>query len=66
MKIGCLTTEQQVVVDTKIKSGYDFLGVTQSMLNGLPAFVLSKGRSLFVVNTLGYDEHYIGKTWKIN
>ena len=65
MEIVCLRPEQQVVVDRKIKDGYDYLGVTQSTLNGLSAFVLSKGKSLLVINTLGYNEHYIGKTWNI-
>lgn len=59
------TIEQQSVVNAKVTLGYEFIGYTKSLVNGLDCSVLSKGKHLVVVNTLGYDEHYQGKTWRI-
>lgn len=61
-----ITLEQQVVVESKMKNGYELFGTTKSLLNGMPAFVLNKGKHLVVINSLGYDEHFLGKTWKLN
>lgn len=61
-----MTDIQSVVTQAKIKDGYELLGYTTSILNGLTAPVLVKGGSTLVINTLGYDEHTKGKTWKLN
>ena len=61
-----MTNEQKAVVDSKLKLGYTKLGVVASILNGLPAYLLTKGRLTVVINSLGFDEHYIGKTWRLN
>lgn len=61
-----MTDIQSVVTQTKIKDGYELMGYTTSLLNGLVSPVLVKGRSTLVINTLGYDEHTKGKTWKLN
>ncbi len=61
-----LTNEQKVVVEYRISKGYELLGKTKSTLNGLDAFVVNKGRHLMVINSLGYDEHCQGMTWKIS
>jgi len=61
-----MTDIQSVVTQARIKDGYELLGYTESILNGLVAAVLVKGRSTLVINTLGYDEHTKGKTWKLN
>lgn len=61
-----MTNIQSVVTQAKIKDGYELLGYTTSLLNAMIAPVLVKGRSTLVINTLGYDEHIKGKTWKLN
>ena len=61
-----MTNVQSVVTQAKIKDGYELLGYTTSLLNGMIAPVLVKGRSTIVINTLGYDEHTRSKTWKLN
>jgi hypothetical protein len=61
-----MTDIQSVVTQTKIKDGYELMGYTTSLLNGLVSPVLVKGRSTLVINTLGYDEHTKGKTWQLN
>lgn len=61
-----MTNIQAVVTQAKIKDGYELLGYTTSLLNGIIAPVLVKGRSTLVINTLGYDEHIKSKTWKLN
>ena len=60
-----LTNEQKAVVEYRIKQGYVLFGKTVSIVNGLDAFIVSKGKHLMVVNSLGYDENYQGKTWRI-
>ena len=55
-----MTDIQSVVTQARIKDGYELLGYTESILNGLVAAVLVKGRSTLVINTLGYDEHTNG------
>jgi hypothetical protein len=57
--------EQQIVVECKVKGGYSILGVTKSIVNGVVSVVLVKGIHTLVINSLGYDEHYKGKTWMI-
>lgn len=59
------TKEQSCVVEARVKQGYEFFGKTKSTLNGLDAYILKKGKHLIVINSLGYDEHYQGKTWRI-
>lgn len=61
-----MTNIQSVVTQAKIKDGYELLGYTKSILNGELAPLLIKGRSTMVINTLGYDEHTKGKTWKLS
>lgn len=61
-----MTDIQSVVIQAKIKDGYELLGYSESSLNGLVAAMLVKGRSTLVINTLGYDEHIKGKTWNLN
>ena len=61
-----ITEVQKVVVEKRIKDGYELLGKTVSTTNGLASFVLNKGRHLVVINSLGYDEHFHGKTWNVN
>lgn len=60
-----LTNEQKVVVECRLNQGYELFGRTRSLLNGLDACVVSKGNHLMVINSLGYDEHTQGKTWRI-
>lgn len=60
-----LTNEQKAVVEYRVKQGYELFGKTTSMVNGLDAFVVNKGKHLMAINSLGYDEHYQGKTWRI-
>jgi hypothetical protein len=60
-----LTKEQQLVVEGRLTQGYCVLGKTFSTTNGLLAFVCVKGKHTVVINTLGYDEHSFGRTWKI-
>jgi len=60
-----MTNEQQVVVNSKINNGYMIIGNSVSMTNGLTVVILSKGKHTLAINTLGYDEHYVGKSWKI-
>ena len=60
-----ITNEQKSVVEYRISQGYELFGKTVSMLNGLDAYVVNKGKHLMVINSLGYDEHYQGKTWRI-
>lgn len=60
-----LTKEQEAVVEYRLNQGYELFGKTSSTLNGLDAYVINKGKHLMVINSLGYDEHYQGKTWRI-
>ena len=60
-----ITNEQKAVVEYRLNNGYELFGKTTSMLNGLDAYVVNKGKHLMVINSLGYDEHYQGKTWRI-
>lgn len=56
---------QSVVVNARVGMGYEIIGSTTSLLNGGKAIVIQKGRHFMVVNSLGYDEHVQGKTWRI-
>jgi hypothetical protein len=60
-----ITDEQKSVVEYRLSQGYELFGKTKSLLNGLDAYVVNKGRHLMVINSLGYDEHTQGKTWRI-
>ncbi len=57
---------QEVVVNQRIKNGYDLLGESYSYNSGQIVIVLTKGSHTIAINTLGYDEHFKGKTWKLN
>lgn len=57
--------EQEVVIQSRIKRGYEVLGTTRSLLNGLPATVLTKKSHIMVINSLGYDEHVKGMSWEL-
>lgn len=57
--------DQEIVIQSRIKQGYNLLGTTRSLLNGLRAYVLVKNTHTLVINSLGYDEHYKGKTWAL-
>ena len=60
-----LTKEQKVVVENREAQGYCVIGKTESLSNGLVAYVCTKGKHTLVINTLGYDEHMLGMIWKI-
>lgn len=60
-----MTNEQKQVVQSKLNDNYVILGFTKSLLNGLSSVCLTKGRHTVVINSLGYDEHFKGKTWKL-
>lgn len=60
-----LTEEQKAVVENRLSQGYELFGKTKSITNGLDSYVVNKGKHLMVINSLGYDEHYQGKTWRI-
>lgn len=60
------TKEQQTVVESRIISGYQVIGKSVSLLNGLASFVLVKGKHTISVNSLGYDEHTPNRTYKFN
>ena len=60
-----VTKEQQSVVKCKLQQGYVKLGESKSIVNGLPVILLVKGRHTLAVNSLGFDEHYVGKVWKL-
>lgn len=61
-----MTNEQEVVVCKKLQQGYKLFGFSTSIVNGLDVVILSKNRHTVAINSLGYDEHYKGKTWKLN
>lgn len=65
MKDSKYTELQQRVIQSKVNNKYEILGVTTSLLNGLPAAVLVKARHTVVINSLGYDEHVNGMSWKL-
>jgi hypothetical protein len=52
-----MTDEQLVVIETRLKFGYVNVGRTRSVINGLMAIVVQKGRHVMVINSLGYDEY---------
>lgn len=61
-----VTNEQKVVVESRLNDGYKLLGITRSMINGLDAYLICKGKHTMCINSLGYCEHYTGATWVIN
>ena len=60
-----MTNEQIAAIESKLKDGYVVFGETTSILNGLKAVMLVKGSRTVVINSLGYDEHTNGKTWRL-
>jgi len=58
-----VTKEQQDVVEKRIEMGYECWGVTNAQLNGLDAFLMVKGSHTMCINSLGYCEHYNGRTY---
>jgi hypothetical protein len=52
-----ISNEQRCVVESRLKGGYSMLGKTASVINGLTAFVVGKGRHTIIVNSLGYNEY---------
>jgi len=60
-----MTEIQKVVIDARLIIGYSILGETLSILNGLPAYLIVKGKHTLVINSLGYDEHLPGMSWKL-
>lgn len=58
-----ITDIQKVVVERRLTMGYELLGITTAQLNGLSAFVMQKGRHMMCINSLGYCEHYNGRTY---
>ena len=52
-----MTVEQLCVVQARIKSGYEKVGLTKSTLNGLLATIVCKGKHVMVINSLGYGEY---------
>lgn len=61
-----VTKTQEVVVKSRLNNGYKLLGKSVSLLNGFTCFVLVKEKHTIVVNSLGYDEHSQGISWKIH
>jgi len=60
-----ITEEQKAVCEYRYAAGYEMLGKTISLTNGLAAFVMCKGRHTMCINSLGYDEHYLGRIYKV-
>lgn len=60
-----ITEEQKSSVEYRVSQGYELFGRTKSLINDLDAYVVNKGKHLMVINSLGYDEHTQGKTWRI-
>lgn len=69
MPLKCIhyvTPEQKVVVEARLNNGYEMIGVTRSMINGLDAYLICKGKHTMCINSLGYCENYFGATWVIH
>lgn len=60
-----MTAEQMLVVNSRIKDGYCLIGKSVSIVNGLPLYLLLRSKHLLAINSLGYDEHFVGVSWKI-
>jgi len=56
---------QQAVCNGMVLDGYVVIGKSKSLVNGLDVILMSKGRHTIATNTLGYDEHTVGKSWRI-
>lgn len=56
---------QRAVCNRKVLDGYVVIGKSKSVVNGLDVILMSKGRHTVAINTLGYDEHTVGKVWRI-
>lgn len=56
---------QKIVVESRIRGGYSLVGNTRSIVNGLQAFMVVKGKHTMVINSLGHDEHVNGMTWRL-
>jgi len=61
-----MTKEQECVVKARTKDGYEILGKAVSTCVSSSVIILQKGKHTLAVNALGYDEHYFGKTWRID
>lgn len=59
------TDQQRIVVESRMKQGYVLVGKTASLVNGLTCYIVTKGKHIMVINSLGYDEHVFGITWNI-
>jgi hypothetical protein len=55
--------EQSVVVESRIAAGYVLLGTAKSTAAKGNVFLLQKSKHFLAINVLGYDEHFVGKTW---
>lgn len=60
-----MTTEQDCVVKARLKDGYEIVGKSTSETVTSDVILLQKGKHTLAINTLGYDEHYFGKTWNL-
>ena len=65
MKTKTMTHEQQIVVNARLAYGYELLGYSNAISTTGIVVVLEKGRHTLAINCLGYDEHYQGKTYKL-
>ena len=60
-----MTHEQQIVVNARLAHGYELLGYSNAISTTGIVAVLRKGSHTLAINSLGYDEHYQGKTYKL-
>ena len=66
MNMDYETERQKIVVEAQLQDGYELLGASKpSYVNGLKVFVVVKGRHTMAINSLGYDEHVPGRTYKL-
>lgn len=54
---------QEIVVTSRLNSGYNYIFGVHSKLNDLGCILLQKGRHIMSINSLGYDEHIVGATY---
>ena len=60
-----MTDIQKIVVDRKIKDGYQKIGVAKSISVSGDVVLLLKGKHTIAINCLGYDEHTGNNTWGV-
>lgn len=58
-----LADTQKIVVESRLKSGYEILGMSSSVNNDKCIVVMRKGKHTIAINSLGYDEHTPGRTY---